>query len=139
MALAQVIETDSVYKTQAFGFSQAVCHNGLVFTSGQVGWDKAYKLVGAQSFESQAIKAFQNLACILKEANSSIEKSLHLKIFVTRLTDTNKKVLTILLKKYFPHAYQPTTTLLCVKALAKKELLIEVEAISSIINHVNNQ
>jgi 2-iminobutanoate/2-iminopropanoate deaminase len=131
---AQVIETDQVYKTSQLGFSQAIVANDLVFTSGQVGWDVNYALVGAADFEAQAIQCFKNLDLILKRANSSIQNSIHLRFYVTDISDKNKATLSSLLKKYFPQEYQPTTTLLCVKALARKELFIELEAVAALNN-----
>jgi enamine deaminase RidA (YjgF/YER057c/UK114 family) len=36
------------------------------------------------------------------------------------------------MKFYFPTDYKPSSTLLCVKALAREELLIEMEVIANI-------
>lgn len=129
--MAQIVATDSVYATQSLGFSQAIIANGFVFTSGQVGWDVNYALIGNKGFESQANQCFKNIELILSEAKSSMEKVVHLRFFVTEMTDKNKKIIGGLLKKYFPNAYQPTTTLVCVKALAREELMIEIEAIAT--------
>jgi 2-iminobutanoate/2-iminopropanoate deaminase len=131
-SVSQSVETDGVYKTKSFGFSQAVISNGFVFLSGQVGWNPDYHLPGKGDFEAQAIQSFKNIERILASAGSSISRAVHLRFFVTRVSDENKKILTGLLKKYFPDNYQPTTTLLCVKSLARKELIIEIEAISAL-------
>jgi 2-iminobutanoate/2-iminopropanoate deaminase len=127
----QIVATDSVYTTQSLGFSQAVVVNGFVFTSGQVGWDTNHALIGNKGFESQASQCFKNIELILIEAKSGMEKVVHLRFFVTEMTDKNKKIIGGLLKKYFPNAYQPTTTLVCVKALAREELMIEIEVVAT--------
>ena len=133
--MAQIVATDSVYATQSLGFSQAIIANGFVFLSGQVGWDTCYKLMGNKGFENQANQCFKNIELILREAKSGMEKVVHLRFFVTDISDKNKKIIGGLLKKYFPNAYQPTTTLVCVKALARAELMIEIEAVATVVNH----
>jgi 2-iminobutanoate/2-iminopropanoate deaminase len=129
---AQVVKTTAVYNTDKLGFSQAVVANGLVFTSGQVAWDTQYQLPEKAAFEAQATQCFKNLDLVLQAANSSIQNSIHLRIYVTAISAANKAIVNNLLKKYFPNQYQPATTLLCVKELARKELMIEIEAISKL-------
>lgn len=130
---AQIIEPKTVYKTSSFGFSQAIVYNGLVYTSGQVGWDVDHKLTGNGSFEDQATQCFKNLDLLLDEANSAFAACIHLRLFVTDISDRNKKIIATLMKSYFPGKHQPTSTLLCVKALARDELMIEIEAIAPLI------
>jgi enamine deaminase RidA (YjgF/YER057c/UK114 family) len=129
---AQIIETDSVYQTKAIGFSQAVVSNGFVFVAGQVGWDKNYKLTEEGDFKAQAIQAMKNIDLILKKANSSISNIVQLRFYVTDISEKNRMIINELVKSYFPNSYKPTSTLLCVKALAREELMIEIEAIASI-------
>ncbi len=126
----QMIETDSVYKTKSFGFSQAVVSQGFVFTSGQVGWDIHYKLKGKRCFKAQAMQSFRNIELILQQVGSSLSMAVQLRIYVTNISPANKKIVTDLIKKHFPGDFQPATTFLCVNALARKELMIEVEALA---------
>ncbi len=131
---AQMIETDSVYKTSHFGFSQAVISNNMVYTSGIVGWRKNFKLTGTGSFKDQADQCFDNLEALLKHSNSTMQKVIHLRIYVTDISDQNKVIVNNLIKKHFFSSYKPATTFMCVKALARKELKIEMESISEINN-----
>ena len=130
----QIIVTNSVYKTSSLGFSQAVVANGFVFISGQVGWDTSYNLIGNGDFKAQAKQCFKNLEQILKAANSSMQEVVHLRIFVTEMTEENKLIIANLLKLNYPNIYKPATTLLCVKALARESLKIEMETISNASN-----
>jgi 2-iminobutanoate/2-iminopropanoate deaminase len=132
--MAQIVATDSVYASQSLGFSQGIIANGFVFTSGQVGWDTHYTLIGDKGFESQANQCFKNIDLILNEAKSGMERVVHLRFFVTDISDDNKKIIGGLMRKYFPNNHQPTTTLICVKALARQELMIEIEAVAT-VNH----
>jgi 2-iminobutanoate/2-iminopropanoate deaminase len=129
---AQIIETDSVYQTKAIGFSQAVVSHGFVFVAGQVGWDKNYQVAEDGSFKAQATQAMKNIDLILKKANSSISKIVQLRIYVIDISKKNRIIINEIIKGYFCNAYKPTSTLLCVKALAREELMIEIEAIASI-------
>jgi 2-iminobutanoate/2-iminopropanoate deaminase len=129
---AQMINTDSSYKTINLGFSQAIIANEIVYTSGIVGWDSNYKLIGEGNFEEQAKQCFKNLEVLLKSSNSNMAGVIHLRIFITEMSDENKSIIANLLKVYFPNVYKPATTLLCVKALARANLKIEIESISNI-------
>ncbi len=128
----QMIDTDSIYKTRDLGFSQAILSDGIIYTSGIVGWDRTYQLTGNGSFEEQAKQCFTNLELLLASANSSMQKVIHLRLYITEMSEMNKSVIANLLKIHFPNSYKPATTLLCVKALARENLKIEVESISSI-------
>lgn len=129
-----MIETDSVYKTSNLGFSQAIISNNMVYTSGIVGWGKNFKLKGKGGFMDQADQCFENLELLLKNANSSMEKVIHLRIYVIDISKQNKAIINNLIKKHFCSGYRPATTFLCIKALARKELKIEVESISAVNN-----
>jgi 2-iminobutanoate/2-iminopropanoate deaminase len=133
-ATGQMIDTDSIYKTTNLGFSQAILANGIIYTSGIVGWDKNYKLTGNGDFAEQAKQCFENLELLLANKNSSMQNVIHLRLFVTEMSEANKSIIANLLKIHFPNSYKPATTLLCVKALARENLKIEIESISNITN-----
>ncbi len=66
-----VVETKQVYQTKQFGFSQAVIANGLIFISGQVGWDSNHELTENQSFTAQLKQTFSNIKKILEKCNNN--------------------------------------------------------------------
>ena len=127
-----MIESSNVYSTHSLGFSQAVIANGFVLLSGQVGWDKEYKFTGTGTFENQAQQSFKNIELILREAGQTMDKVVHLRIFVTEMTAENKKTINSLINKYFDGEYKPATSLIGVKALAREELMIEIETVARI-------
>lgn len=133
-AKSQIIQTDSVYQTTNHGFSQAITSNGIVYTSGIVGWDTNYQLTGNGYFEDQTKQCFKNLVQILEAANSSMEDIIHLRIYVTEMKEENKLIITNILKLHYPNTYKPTTTLICVKSLARDNLKVEIESVSNIKN-----
>lgn len=63
-------------------YSQAVCHGGLVFVSGQLPVTLEGKIIAEASFEDQARLALANLLAIVKAAGSSPEKVLKVTVFL---------------------------------------------------------
>lgn len=63
-------------------YSQAIVHNGLVYVAGQLSIDKnGEKKLG--SIHEQTEQALQNVAEILKAANSDLNRVLSMTVYVT--------------------------------------------------------
>lgn len=75
----EIIQTDQAPK--ALGpYSQAVKVNGLIFTSGQLGINPATGEL-AEDAVNQAEQAFRNLAAVLEEAGSGLDKIIKATVF----------------------------------------------------------
>ena len=70
-------------------YSHAVCANGFVFTSGQLGIDPATGKL-AKDVESQTRQAIENLVNVLQAAGAGIEDIVKTTVFVQDLTDFSK-------------------------------------------------
>ncbi len=83
-------------------YSQAVCHKGLMFVSGQIGIDPKYnKLV--EGFEEQVEMIFSNLSKILEANSLSLIDIVKVSVFIK---DLNKfSVLNEIYAKYFHEPY----------------------------------
>ena len=68
-------------------YSQAVAHGGLLFVSGQIPIEPQTGERVADSIESQAEQALQNLAYILEEGGSSWAKVLRVTVYMTDLRE----------------------------------------------------
>ncbi|MGJ3234842.1 RidA family protein [Marivirga sp.] len=121
------IDSLEVYKTRELGFSQAVIFNEVVYGSGQVGWDKEYQLPEEQSFANQFDKTLQNIALILQDQGCDWQDVLHLRFYVVNIDISKTRDIGNFLKATYPKHYAPATTLLGVSALARENLLIEIE------------
>lgn len=114
------------------GFSQGWKVEGsqtLVFVSGQAPVSAEGQLVGEGDFEAQAEQTFQNLEAVLEEAGASFADVVKLTAFLTdiaRLRDYMQ------VKGRFIDGPQPASTALEVPALARPEMMIEVEAIAAL-------
>ncbi len=126
------LETSEVYKTQELGFSQANIVEGILFTSGQVGWDTDYKLTGDKSFNEQLKQTFVNLENILQKGNCTFDNVILIRFYVKDLNNSKRTEIGEIIKKYFPNTYKPNSTLIGVAELARKNLLVEIEIIAKI-------
>jgi enamine deaminase RidA (YjgF/YER057c/UK114 family) len=127
------VKSKDVYQTSDLGFSQAIQVNGLLFTSGQVGWDKNYQFIGNGSFEEQLKQSIYNLKEIANAGNSSLENIILLRIYVKNLDSEKRALINQYLKAEF-ETVKPASTLLGVNSLAREDLLIEIEMIAKTID-----
>jgi 2-iminobutanoate/2-iminopropanoate deaminase len=81
MSLApEVVESARVPRIGPY--SQAVRMGDLVFTAGQAGIDPATGNVAGDSFEAQARQAFANLAAVLEDAGSGLDRVIKVTCFI---------------------------------------------------------
>ncbi len=114
------------------GFSQGWKVEGsqtLVFVSGQAPVSAEGQLVGEGDFEAQAEQVFQNLQAVLEEAGATFADVVKLTVF---LTDIGRLRDYIQVKSRFIEGPQPASTALEVTALARPEMMIEVEAVATL-------
>ncbi len=81
----QVISTNKA--PAAIGpYSQAVIHNGLIYTSGQIALKPNGEFIDGD-IEEQTIQVMNNLKAILEEAKSGFEKVIKTTIFLHDMSD----------------------------------------------------
>lgn len=110
-----------------YRISLATKANGLVFVSGQAGIDEHGRTVGVGDFQTQARRAFRNLATVLEQAGGSLADIMKVTILVTDMSHLDQIVR--LREEYFSEPY-PADTLLQVAGLAQPDWLIEIDAIA---------
>lgn len=112
------------------GFAQAWRVDGaqsIVFVSGQAPIDGEGRLVGDGDFEAQTRQVFENLRTVLEEAGAGLDAIVKLTVFLTdmsRLRDYTR------IKGEFMSGDHPASSAVGVTALARPEMLVEVEAIA---------
>ena len=107
-------------------YSQAVVINGMVYTSGQIALDPATGELVTGSIEEQAKQAIGNLAALLSESGSDVDKVIKTTVFIKDMNDFAKvnEVYSSFFKKDCPARS-------CVEvARLPKDVLIEIEAIA---------
>ena len=121
--IKQSIETDEA-PSPIGTYSQAICTDGLVFISGQIGLDPNSMQL-RQSFSEQAKQVFDNLDAIATEANISLNDAVKLTVFLKTLDDFSE--LNQIMADYFAKPY-PARSVVGISQLPKNAL-VEVEAI----------
>ena len=112
------------------GFSQAWRIDGarsIAFVSGQAPIAADGQLVGDSDFEAQVRQVFENLRAVLEQAGMGLEAIVKLTVYLTdmsRLRDYTQ------IKGEFISGKQPSSTAVGVTALARPEMMVEVEALA---------
>lgn len=108
-------------------YSQAVVHNGVLYTSGQVSLDPVTGEIVGSDIQSQANQVLKNLEQILKEAGTDFSKVIKTTCFLADMKDFaafNEVYASNITEK-------PARSCVAVKELPK-QVLVEVEVIAAI-------
>lgn len=108
-------------------YSQAVVHNGVLYTSGQVPLDPVTGEIVGSDIQSQANQVLKNLEQILKEAGTDFSKVIKATCFLADMKDFaafNEVYASYITEK-------PARSCVAVKELPK-QVLVEVEVIAAI-------
>ena len=88
MADKIIVRTESAPAPfQGAPYSQAVVANGFVFVSGQLALKPGDKVLSGGTIEEQTEQVFANLAAILAEAGSGLDKLVKTTVFLQNLGD----------------------------------------------------
>ena len=109
-------------------YSQAVIHNGVLYTSGQIPIDPNTNEMLENNFQKQTHQVFRNLQSIAIAANTSLQNTLKLNIFVKDLS--NFAILNEIMAQYFEEPY-PARAAIEVSRLPK-DSMVEMDAIIAI-------
>lgn len=88
MADKTIVRTESAPAPfQGAPYSQAIVANGFVFVSGQLALKPGDKVLSGGTIEEQTEQVFANLAAILAEAGSGLDKLVKTTVFLQNLGD----------------------------------------------------
>jgi enamine deaminase RidA (YjgF/YER057c/UK114 family) len=104
----------------------------VVFVAGQVAMDAGGRIVGEGDIAVQATQVYRNLAAVLAEASCTLRDVVKFTTFLTRNEDWGPfaEWRKVEYPKLFPDGIYPPNTGMVVQALARPQLLLEVEAIA---------
>ena len=110
-------------------YSQGILTSGgrLLFIAGQTASDKDGNVVGEGDIEAQAHQVFKNLIAVLQEVGGSLDD---LVMTTTYITDRKYREGYNRVRGEYYKKSRPTSTLVIVKGLARKEYLIEIAGIA---------
>ncbi|MDX6440419.1 MAG: 2-iminobutanoate/2-iminopropanoate deaminase [Gaiellaceae bacterium] len=88
MADKTIVRTESAPAPfQGAPYAQAIVANGFVFVSGQLSLKPGEKVLSGGTIEEQTEQVFANLAAILAEAGSGLDKLVKTTVFLQNLGD----------------------------------------------------
>jgi enamine deaminase RidA (YjgF/YER057c/UK114 family) len=104
----------------------------IVVVAGQVGMDRAGKLVGPGDVGAQTKQALDNVRAVLNAAGCGMGDVVRFQTFLTHASDIEgfMQARHEVFPGHFPDGVYPPNTLLIVSRLVKPELLVEIEAMA---------
>ncbi len=110
----------------AFPYSPGTKGGGLVFTAGQVAWDKNGKLVGIGDVRKQTIQTLRNVIAVLKAGGARPDDVLKCTVYLADIR--HFQTMNAEFAKVF--AKDPPARTTVEARLAEPEMLVEIEAIA---------
>ena len=108
-------------------YSQAVVHNGIVYTSGQIAINPQTSMVEAVGITEQTEQVMKNLGAVLEAAGSDYSKAIKTTCFLADIADF--AAFNEVYGRYFTE--KPARSCVAVRDLPKG-VLVEVEVIAEI-------
>ena len=106
-------------------YSQAMVHNGIVYTSGQIPLDAKTGAIVGSSITDQAHQVLKNLSAVLREAGSGMDKVVKTTCFLADMQDFAP--FNEVYAQYFTG--KPARSCVAVRTLPKN-VLVEVECVA---------
>ena len=107
--------------------SPAVKIDNLVYTAGQVGVKSDTGELAGSGIQEQTKQVMENIKLLLEAAGSSMDKIIKCLVFITDMKDF--QAMNEVYKSYFEKDL-PARSCVQVAALARPELIVEIEAIA---------
>jgi len=104
----------------------------MVFVSGQVAFDAKHQLVGKHDLAAQIKQAFKNLKLALAAAGAAPKDVVKINVYIVNYQENYLDVLQEGMGECFGKERGFASTLIGVAALARPNLLIEVEAVAAV-------
>ncbi len=100
----------------------------LAFISGQVAYDSDGNIVGIGDLARQTRQVLENLSHALDAVDATFDDILKFTFFVRNLSEEAVATIRKVRTEYLSSSNPPASTMVGVAALAKRDLLLEVEA-----------
>lgn len=109
-------------------YSQAIVHNNILYTSGQIAINPENGTVEQTTIEGQTEQVMENLRALLQEAGTGFDKVIKTTCFLKEMSDF--AAFNEIYGKYF--VSKPARSCVAAKELPK-DVLVEVELIATIL------
>jgi 2-iminobutanoate/2-iminopropanoate deaminase len=106
--------------------SPAMVGGNFVFTSGHVGWDPETRKA-PPTIEAQTAQTIENLKAVLEASGSSLTDVVKVNVYLVNINDFD--AMNQVYRRYFADS-APARTTVGVAALARSDLLIEIDMVA---------
>ena len=111
-----------------FPYSPGTRGGNMVFTAGQVAWDKTGNLIGINDVRAQTVQTLANVEAVLKEGGAELSDVVKCNVYLKDMKDF--QIMNEEFAKLFPDNPPARTTVQT--PMAEPEMLVEIEAIACI-------
>ena len=111
-----------------FPYSPGARGGNMVFTAGQVAWDKTGNLIGINDVRAQTVQTLANVEAVLKEGGAELSDVVKCNVYLKDMKDF--QIMNEEFAKLFPDNPPARTTVQT--PMAEPEMLVEIEAIAYI-------
>ena len=111
-----------------FPYSPGARGGNMVFTAGQVAWDKTGNLIGINDVRTQTVQTLANVQAVLKEGGAELSDVVKCNVYLKDMKDF--QIMNEEFAKLFPDNPPARTTVQT--PMAEPEMLVEIEAIACI-------
>ena len=111
-----------------FPYSPGARGGNMVFTAGQVAWDKTGNLIGINDVRAQTVQTLANVEAVLKEGGAELSDVVKCNVYLKDMKDF--QIMNEEFAKLFPDNPPARTTVQTPRA--ESEMLVEIEAIAYI-------
>ncbi|MGD9512341.1 MAG: RidA family protein [Geminicoccaceae bacterium] len=114
------------------GFVHVVKSTGgtLLHISGQVAYDSDGNVVGVGDLAAQVAQVYRNIETILAAYGAKMSDLVKTTLFVRDMTPERIAIIRDVRKRFLVRDHLPASTMVGVAALARPELMLEVEALA---------
>jgi len=109
-----------------YPYSPGTRGGNMIFTAGQVAWDKTGKVIGINDVRAQTIQTLSNVVAVLKEGGAKLSDVLKCNVYLKDMKDF--QIMNEEFAKLFPEHPPARTTVQA--TMAESEMLVEIEAIA---------
>ena len=111
-----------------FPYSPGARGGNMVFTAGQVAWDKTGNLIGINDVRAQTVQTLANVEAVLKEGGAELSDVVKCNVYLKDMNDF--QIMNEEFAKLFPDNPPARTTVQT--PMAEPDMLVEIEAIAYI-------
>ena len=128
MAKREFLSGDARQRERAYSPAVKVSGGTTIFLAGHTGYQDERGETYPGNFDGQVRVAFERMRKTLENAGGKLSDIVTMTVFITDMANGTR--FTQLRKEFFQEASYPASALIGIKALARPEMMVEIQAIA---------